>query len=98
MEMRTLQTQRDSPFRYGWKIRVAWLTGAISGPFSEKAKNKCQDWATKQAYRLGRSDYGVHFNTPRFSKNQKLANAYDDGAYDVWLTHIHVEEWFDHLM
>lgn len=76
---------RNSPFWYGWKIRIVWMIAAILGLFSEKTKVTCQSWATAQAYRLGRSDYGVHFNTPRFSRNEQLANAYDNGAYDWWV-------------
>ncbi|NKA72517.1 hypothetical protein BL241_03595 [Ralstonia solanacearum] len=76
---------RNSPFWYGWKIRMVWMIAAISGLLSDKTKANCQNWATMQAYRLGWSDYGVHFNTPRFSRNEKLANAYDNGAYDFWI-------------
>lgn len=88
---------RNSPVWYGWKIRLVWLIGAIIGPFSKQAKVACEDWSTMQAYRLGGSDYGVHFNTPCFSRNEKMANAYDNGAYDMWVKDLHVEDRLSYL-
>ncbi|MDO3615354.1 hypothetical protein Q3O97_05810 [Ralstonia pseudosolanacearum] len=88
---------RNSPFWYGWKIRIVWIIAAILGLFNEKTKTTCQNWATAQAYRLGWSDYGVHFNTPRFSRNERLANAYDNGAYDLWVTNMPDEDRLNYL-
>jgi hypothetical protein len=49
------------------------------------------------AYRLGRQNYGVYFNTPRFSRRDELTNAYDSGAYDFWLGCVHDDEWCSYL-
>ncbi len=88
---------RCSPVWYGWKVRLVWLMGVIVGPISKRAKVACQDWATTQAYRLGASDYGAHFNTPRFSRNEKIADAYDSGAYDVWVKDLHDDNRLSYL-
>lgn len=98
MNIQTLRSRRDSPIWYGWKIRVVWLVSHVIGQFSREARSRCQDWAMERAYRLGRADYGVYFNTPRFSRRDELTNAYDSGAYDFWLGCSHAEEWFSNLI
>jgi hypothetical protein len=95
---RALATERESAFSYGWKIRVVWSFAAVVGMLSERAGTACRNWATGQAYRLGRSDYGVHFNTPRFSRNTKLADAYDNGAYDTWVQTPPRDDWLRDLL
>lgn len=87
------RAKRDSPKWYGWNIRFVWLVASCIGPFSRSGKAKWTGWAKEQAYRFGRHHYGVHFNTPRFSPNVELANAYDSGAYDAWLLCLHDEGW-----
>ncbi|MFP3655761.1 MULTISPECIES: hypothetical protein [Burkholderia] len=89
--------KRNSPFWYGWKIRLVWLVAAFVGMFAINAKAWCRNWATAQAYRLGRADFGVFLHTPRFSRIAELTDAYDSGAYDFWLSTVHVDDWSRYL-
>ncbi|CAI9009874.1 MULTISPECIES: hypothetical protein [Burkholderia cepacia complex] len=89
--------KRNSPLWYGWKIRFVWLVAAFIGMFAINAKAWCRNWATVRAYRLGRADFGVFLHTPCFSRIAELADAYDSGAYDFWLTTVHVDDWSRYL-
>ncbi|WP_175924517.1 hypothetical protein [Burkholderia latens] len=89
--------QRNCPPWYGWKIRLVWMISALVGMFAADAQARCRNWATAQAYRLGRADFGVHLHTPRSSRIAELTDAYDSGAYDVWLASVPVDDWFHYL-
>jgi hypothetical protein len=90
-------SKRKSPFWYGWKIRLVWVIAVLVGMIATNAKAWCRNWAKAQAYRLGRADFGVYLHTPRFSPIEELTDAYDSGAYDFWLTTVHVDDWSRYL-